>query len=100
MQEHVDAYTDRLGECGAGTEKPQWVFGDIEYDIQKTIPAKSFAIMKKHFKAYIEGFPGAKELRMKLMEAEDGEEIRVIIDDFCKKNPELVNAVKGDGVIQ
>ncbi len=29
---------------------------------------KSFAIMKKHFKAYIHGFQGAKELRVKLME--------------------------------
>lgn len=28
---------------------------------------KSFAVMKKHFKAYVHGFDGAKELRMKLM---------------------------------
>ncbi|MEJ0002109.1 MAG: tRNA-dihydrouridine synthase [bacterium] len=30
---------------------------------------KNFAIMKKHYKAYVNGFDGAKELRMKLMEA-------------------------------
>jgi len=29
---------------------------------------KNFAIMKKHFKAYVEGFDGAKELRVRLME--------------------------------
>lgn len=31
---------------------------------------KSFAVMKKHFKAYIQGFDGAKELRTSLMETE------------------------------
>lgn len=43
---------------------------------------KSFAIMKKHFKAYCEGFPGAKELRMRLMETESAHEIEVIVEDF------------------
>ncbi len=32
---------------------------------------KTFAVMKKHFKAYINGFDGAKELRIKLMEAKN-----------------------------
>ena len=36
---------------------------------------KNFAIMKKHFKAYVEGFAGAKELRMKLMEAVSASEV-------------------------
>ena len=29
---------------------------------------KNFAIMKKHYKAYVNGFSGAKELRIALME--------------------------------
>ncbi len=37
---------------------------------------KSFAIMKKHFKAYINGFDGAKELRHKLIESKDFEEFK------------------------
>ncbi len=41
---------------------------------------KSFAIMKKHFKAYVEGFDGAKELRMQLMEAKDAAEVADIIE--------------------
>lgn len=45
---------------------------------------KSFAIMKKHFKAYVEGFPGAKELRMKLMEAKDAPEIQSIVEEFSR----------------
>ncbi|MDO8594132.1 MAG: tRNA-dihydrouridine synthase family protein [bacterium] len=43
---------------------------------------KNFAIMKKHFKAYVEGFEGAKELRMKLMETESAVEVENIINGF------------------
>ncbi len=44
---------------------------------------KNFAIMKKHFKAYINGFDGAKELRMELMEkAENAADVRRIIEAF------------------
>ena len=37
---------------------------------------KSFAVMKKHFKAYVNDFPGAKELRTKLMETKNAKESR------------------------
>jgi tRNA-dihydrouridine synthase len=43
---------------------------------------KNFSIMKKHFKAYVNGFSGAKELRMKLMEAKNSHEIEKIIRKF------------------
>ncbi len=43
---------------------------------------KNFAIMKKHFKAYAEGFPGAKELRVQLMETKNAAEIEHIIEEF------------------
>ena len=45
---------------------------------------KNFAVMKKHFKAYVNGFDGAKELRVKLMETENAKEVEVIIKDFLK----------------
>lgn len=45
---------------------------------------KSFAIMKKHYKAYVEGFDGARELRGKLMDAKTVEEIEAITQDFIK----------------
>src|SRR3990167_1514885 len=45
---------------------------------------KNFAIMKKHFKAYVEGFPGAKELRVKLMEAENAAEVERLVEEFLK----------------
>ena len=46
---------------------------------------KSFAVMKKHFKAYVEGFDGAKELRVELMEAENAANVERIVENFLKK---------------
>ncbi|MFA6257426.1 MAG: tRNA-dihydrouridine synthase [Candidatus Paceibacterota bacterium] len=46
---------------------------------------KSFAVMKKHFKAYVNDFPGAKELRVKLMETENAKQVEKIINDFLRK---------------
>jgi tRNA-dihydrouridine synthase len=46
---------------------------------------KSFAVMKKHFKAYVNDFKGAKELRIKLMETENATEVRKIVNDFLSK---------------
>jgi len=43
---------------------------------------KSFAIMRKHFKAYASGFPGAQELRMKLMETKNYEETKKIVEEY------------------
>jgi nifR3 family TIM-barrel protein len=45
---------------------------------------KNFAIMKKHFKAYVEGFPGAKELRIQMMEAQDAAEVEQLTKDFLR----------------
>lgn len=46
---------------------------------------KSFAVMKKHFKAYVNGFEGAKELRVELMETKNAKQVEKIINDFLKK---------------
>ena len=46
---------------------------------------KPFHIMKKHYKAYVSGFDGAKELRMKMMEAQDAKEVEEIIKK-CSAN--------------
>ncbi len=43
---------------------------------------KSFAIMKKHYKAYCTGFKGAKELRIQLMETKDSAGVKEVIDTF------------------
>ncbi|MCX6757131.1 MAG: tRNA-dihydrouridine synthase [Candidatus Nomurabacteria bacterium] len=46
---------------------------------------KNFAIMKKHYKAYVHGFDGAKELRMDLMECDNSREIEEKINLFIDK---------------
>lgn len=53
---------------------------------------KSFDVMKKHYKAYVNGFPayagrdGAKELRVKLMETKNAKEVENIIKKFLKNH--------------
>src|SRR3989344_6678509 len=78
-----------------------WLFSSTESDQKKNLEEKlaiavehtklfeellgdikSFAIMKKHFKAYVEGFDGAKDLRAELMEAKDAAEVERIILRF------------------
>lgn len=46
---------------------------------------KNLAIMKKHYKAYVNGFDGAKELRTMLMETKNAIEVENIVNDFLKK---------------
>jgi len=47
---------------------------------------KNFAVMKKHFKAYVNGFDGAKELRVELMETKNAKEVEKIIGRFLKNH--------------
>jgi nifR3 family TIM-barrel protein len=56
---------ERLKICIEHTKLYEEKLGDI----------KSFAIMKKHYKAYVNGFDGAKELRMELMECKNAAEV-------------------------
>jgi nifR3 family TIM-barrel protein len=45
---------------------------------------KNFAIMKKHFKAYVSGWDGAKELRVKLMECDDFKAVDKVVAEYLK----------------
>lgn len=47
---------------------------------------KSFAVMKKHYKAYVNGFDGAKELRLELMEAKDAGEVERITQAWLSRS--------------
>lgn len=49
---------------------------------EELLPHKSFAIMKKHYKAYVNGWDGAKELRLKLMETKTAMEVAEIVDEY------------------
>ncbi len=45
---------------------------------------KNFAIMKKHFKAYANGFDGAGALRTRLMEAQNADEVSSAVEQFLQ----------------
>jgi len=57
---------------------------------------KNFAVMKKHYKAYVNGFDGAKELRIQLMGAETIEDIEAYVANFLSKHS---IATKGNGAV-
>jgi len=45
---------------------------------------KNFSIMKKHFKAYVNGFDGAQELRGRLMETNNAREVEEIVRTYLE----------------
>ncbi|MDP3956985.1 MAG: tRNA-dihydrouridine synthase [bacterium] len=52
---------------------------------------KSFELMKKHYQAYINHFPQAKELRMKLMVCHNASEVAQAIENFIKENTDIIS---------
>ena len=46
------------------------------------LPFKNFSVMKKHYKAYVNSFHGAAELRAELMEQNTPEEIEMVVERF------------------
>lgn len=49
---------------------------------ERTFPDRNFAVIKKHYHAYISGFPGAKELRIHLMQCTSASQVAQIIRQF------------------
>ena len=47
---------------------------------------KNFAIMKKHYKAYVNGFSNASSLRQKLMECSSAQEVEEVTQEFIRNN--------------
>ncbi|MCR4333883.1 MAG: tRNA-dihydrouridine synthase [Patescibacteria group bacterium] len=52
---------------------------ELAHNFEKIMPAKNFAILKKHIKAFVTGFIGAAELRARLMGAENANDIEKIV---------------------
>lgn len=55
-----------------------------------TLGHKNFAIMRKHFKAYVSGWDGAKELRVKLMETESLKDVEKLVKGYLKTAPKTM----------
>lgn len=69
MCEHQPTTAEKIQALIEHTELFEKEFTDI----------KSFAIMRKHFASYIEGFDGAKEVRTKLMACDTAQEVKDIL---------------------
>lgn len=52
---------------------------------EQLLPFKNFAVMKKHYKAYVNSFPGAAELRAQLMEQNSATDIERVVAAFLAK---------------
>ncbi|MBY0310299.1 tRNA-dihydrouridine synthase [Patescibacteria group bacterium] len=52
---------------------------------KELLPFKNFAVMKKHYKAYVGGFPGAVDLRAELMTKESLVEIEETVNAFLSQ---------------
>lgn len=72
FSERQPSLEEKLAVMVEHTKEYEKLLGDL----------KSFAIMKKHYKAYVNGFDGAKELRLALMEARDASEVEAIVGKF------------------
>lgn len=53
---------------------------------EELLPFKNFALMKKHYKAYVHGFDGAKELRAELMERETSADIEEVVNRWLRNH--------------
>ncbi len=54
---------------------------ELAHNFEEISPPKNFYILKKHIKAFVNGFVGANALRAKLMDAESAKEIESIINN-------------------
>jgi nifR3 family TIM-barrel protein len=74
------------GSTGISLEQRLRVLVEHTNLFAELLPFKSFALMKKHYKAYIKDFPGANELRVELMEQEDAAAVAKTVEKFLQTN--------------
>lgn len=67
-RDHVSTIKEKLSVMVEHSKLFEELFGGI----------KSFEIMKKHFKAYVSGFDGAKEVRMRFMACHTAKEVEEV----------------------
>lgn len=71
------------GKIPSVSEKLKVMIEHTKLFEQKFTGIKDFQIMKKHYKAYVNGFDGAKELRNKLMEqAKATSDVERIVEEY------------------
>ncbi len=76
MSNYTPTLAEKLQALVEHTELFEAEFSDI----------KSFAVMRKHFASYVEGFAGAKELRTTLMSCDSARDVADTIEVFLVQN--------------
>ena len=56
---------------------------ELAHSFEQLSPPKHFAILKKHIKAFVTGFPEAATLRARLMEATSATDLETILAESC-----------------
>lgn len=62
-------------------------------EVLRVDATKSFALMKKHYQAYVNNFPAAKELRAEMMECRDAVAVESVIKKFFLEHPDSISRV-------
>ncbi len=58
------------------------VLRELAQGFDALVPKKSFHILKKHFKAFVNGFDGASELRGRMMETNDLASLEAVLEEY------------------
>ncbi len=68
-------------------ERLELLLGHTELWLAQWDGTKSFDLMKKFYKMYCSGWPGAHDLRARLMASKGTDEVRAIVADALEKEP-------------
>lgn len=92
-REHVLLYEQLVhASIEPGTSRECFQFGDSSCAVTQLVRGKSLNLMKKNFRCYVNGFPGAVELRERLMNAATVDDIVGVLDGALQlhvNNPQV-----------
>ena len=80
--EITETKEEETGVRQVTTEERLRVMVEHSYLFQELLAFKNFSVMKKHYKAYVNSFPGAAPLRARLMECSSPEEVEQEVEKF------------------
>ncbi len=66
-------------------EKMRLLLAHMQLWIETWGESKHFPILRKFFKVYASGFPGAQDLRIRLMETQTPEETKQVVTAFLQE---------------
>lgn len=91
LLEHTRRFMREIGDQGPGTSKPALSFGTQTFTLTEQLRSKNIALMKKHYKGYVHGFPGAKDLRQALMDTDSYQALEDLVTEWLTNHPDLAN---------